>query len=243
MSSARRSKPLVLAEDLPISEAGTLIDESLFAALESAGLITVSLAGNGESHVRVAHPLYAEIISAETPASRARAHRLRLVRLVSARSRGHPADAVRIALWLTEGRRWERTALLNAARASNLAGIETGVGFAQRALDQGAGTEAAMLLAASHYVHGRPEQAEEVLSTVEGTNRRPALAAGYLRERAAILEWGLGCTTEAVALIERATAWWPGEAWSSLEALGLPFRALEGRPGLDGSRDRGSPGG
>ncbi len=224
---------LVLAEDLPISEASTLIDESLFAALETAGLITVSLAGSGDSHVRVAHPLYAEIISAETPASRARAHRLRLVRLVSERSRSHPADAVRIALWLTEaGEPVSDTVLLDAARASNLAGIETGMEFAQRALDQGAGTEAAMLLAASHYVHGRPEQAEGVLSTVEGTIVDPGLAAGYLRERAAILEWGLGRTAEAVALIERATTWWPGEAWSKLvEILGLPFRALAGRPG------------
>ena len=224
---------LALADDLPIGEVTTLVDESLLAALETAGLVTVSMAAGADSHVRVAHPLYAELISAETPAARARAHRMRLARLLSARTAGHPADAARIALWLTEaGEPVPEAVLLDAARASNFAGIETGIQFAQRALDEGAGIEAAMLLAASHYVHGQPEQAEGVLSGVEGTIVDPALAASYLRERAAILEWGLGRTADAVALIERAASWWPGEAWSKLvEILGLPFRASAGRPG------------
>jgi DNA-binding CsgD family transcriptional regulator len=224
---------LALADDLQVSEVTTIVDESLLATLETAGLITVSLAAGEDSHVRVAHPLYAEIISAETPAARGRAHRRRLARLLSARTPAHPADAVRIALWLTEaGEPVPEAVLLDAACASNLAGIETGIQFAQRALDEGAGIEAAMLLAASHYVHGQPEQAEEVLSSVEGTIVDPALAAAYLRERAAILEWGLGRTGEAVALIERASHWWPGESWSKLvEIIGLPFRALSGKPG------------
>ena len=153
--------------------------------------------------------------------------------LVASRPARSPADTVRVAQWLTDaGESVPADMLLEAAKATNLAGIESGVHFAQRAIEAGAGAEANMVLAAAHAVHGRAAEAEAVLAEAEGNIEDRTLALEYLRQRTTGLQWGLSRAHDAVELLDRAIAWWPGEGWRrQVEILRLQFVALRESPG------------
>jgi len=222
---------LTLAEPLTLTEATTLIGSETLAELETKQLVVVQHDHGDE--VRIAEPLYGETVAAVLPASRGRQHRVRLAQLVDARSQPSASDRVRVALWLTDaGEPVPVETLLDAARASNLAGTDVGGRFAQQALDAGAGPEASMLLALANTVHGRPQEAERVLAEAEGTIEDRQLASAYLRERATILQWALGRTEDTITLLDRAVAWWPDERWrQGVAILRLPFLALRDPPG------------
>jgi DNA-binding NarL/FixJ family response regulator len=224
---------LTLSEPLPLTEASTLIDGETLATLESKRLVTVVHDDGQPAQARIAEPLYAELIAAQMPASRGREHRVELAELVSTREHLSAGDRVRVALWLTDaGGPVAMETLLEAARAANAAGIDSGGHFAQQALDAGAGAEASMLLALGHVMHNRPDEAERVLADVEGTIEDRRLAGEYLRERAIVLQWSCGRTEETIALLDRAVAWWPDEPWRAQVAiLRLPFMAIRDPPG------------
>ncbi|HLH14406.1 MAG TPA: LuxR C-terminal-related transcriptional regulator [Solirubrobacteraceae bacterium] len=226
---------LAVGEPLTLEEATETIGRDLLAELEEARLIAVSTSRTGSPRVQLAHPLYAELLVAQTPLTRARSYRIRLAEMVASRPEPLPADAVRRAVWLREaGHEPSGDVLLEAARAANAAGIERGAEFAEAALRAGAGPEAAMLLARSHAVHGRPAEAERALAAVESTIEESALALEYLRERASFLHWGLGRTDEALALLERACAWRSAPGWvAQIGILALPFQAASGAPGAN----------
>ena len=165
---------LALGEPLSIDEAAKLMGTQTLGELEAQRLAVVESAAAGDGVVRVAHPLYGELITAQMPVSWSRAHRARLAELVAARPERSPADTVRIAQWLTDaGEAVPADMLLGAAKAANLAGTESGLQFAQRAIEAGAGAEANMVLAAAHTVHGRPTEAEATLAEVEGDIEDP----------------------------------------------------------------------
>jgi hypothetical protein len=231
-----------LGDPLSLDEATGLLGVEQLAALETAGLIVVAESEDDTfSPVHLAHPLYAELISSQTPVSRAREHRLCLAALLSECSPADPADAVRVALWLTEaGGPVPPSILLDAARAANTAGVEVGGRFAQLALDAGAGPEAAMLLSRSHHVHGRASEAEIVLAAIEGAIEDPALPFEYLRERTSLLQWGLDRSGQALELLDRASAWWPDPAWASKsKSSACPSKRWQASPARRPPRSRG----
>jgi DNA-binding NarL/FixJ family response regulator len=224
---------LTLGEPLSLDEAADLIGTQTLGELEAHRLAIVESTAGGKAAVGVAHPLYGELIAAQMPVSWSCAHRARLAELVAARPERSPADAVRIAQWLTDtGEPVPADTLLRAAQAANLAGTESGVHFAQRAIEAGAGAEANMVLAAARTVHGRPAEAETALAEVEGEIEDPALALEYLRQRTTGLQWGLSRPHDAVELLDRASTWWPQDVWHrQVEILRLPFVALTESPG------------
>jgi DNA-binding NarL/FixJ family response regulator len=224
---------LAIGEPLSLDEAVKLMGTQTLGELEAHRLAVVDSTAAGDREVRVAHPLYGELISAQMPVSWSRAHRARLAQLVAARPERSPADAVRIAQWLTDaGEAVSADTLLGAAKAVNLAGTESGLQFAQRAIEAGAGAEANMVLAATHTVHGRAAEAETTLAEVEDGIEDRALALEYLRQRTTGLQWGLGRAQHAVDLLDRAITWWPEETWHrQVEILRLPFVALTKPPG------------
>jgi DNA-binding NarL/FixJ family response regulator len=224
---------LALGEPLSLAEAANLMATQTLGALEAQRLVVVESTDSGDAVVRVAHPLYSELIAAQMPVSWSRAHRARLAELVGARPERSPADTARIAEWLTDaGAPVPADTLLSAAKAANFAGTETGVHFATRAIEAGAGAEANMVLAAAHTVHGRAAEAEASLAEVEGEIEDRTLALDYLRQRTTGLQWGLSRAQEAVELLDRAITWWPEEAWRrQVEILRLPFVALAEPPG------------
>ncbi|HEY5261044.1 MAG TPA: hypothetical protein VIJ33_02945 [Solirubrobacteraceae bacterium] len=143
---------LALGEPLSFDEAADLMGTQTLGELEAHRLAVVESTADGKGAVRVAHPLYGELIAAQMPVSWSHAHRARLAELVAARPKRSPADTVRIAQWLTDaGEPVPADTLLGAAKAANLAGTESGVHFARRAIEAGASAEANMVLAADEH--------------------------------------------------------------------------------------------
>ena len=177
------------------------------------------------------------------PVSWSRAHRARLAELVAARAERSPADTVRIARWLTDaGEAVPADMLLEAAKAANLAGTETGLEFAQRAIEAVQGrrrtwcSQPPIRFTADRLGRGDPRRSR-------GRHRGPDARAGYLRQRAAGLQWGLGRAQHAVELLDRANTWWPEETWRrQVEVLRLPFVALTDAPGTHPCAGTGAEG-
>jgi hypothetical protein len=223
---------LALGEPLRMREIVTLAGDDAVAGAESHGLVAVE----GVGDVRLAHPLYGEVVRASMPVVRAAATHRELARLVAERPDRDADDALRIARWLLDaGDPIPQPLLLGAARAATLAGdAELGARLAGLALDAGAGWRGALLLARAHAARNRNEEAEVVLAAIEGTIDDREAAIAYLEQRATVLSWGLERLGDALALLDRARAWWPDQAWlRELDPLRLHVVSLQ--DGFDGT--------
>ena len=218
---------LALGEPLRLAEIVSLAGADALAGAESHGLVTVEALGD----VRLAHPLYGEVVRASMPVIRGAAARRELARLVGERPERDADDALRIARWLLDaGDPIPEPLLLAAARAASLAGdAELGARLASLALDGGAGWDAALLLARAHAVRDRHEDAEAALAAIEGEVDDPGAAIDYLQQRTGVLFWGLERMDDALGLLDRARAWWPGEDWQrQLDPLRLHLVSIQG---------------
>jgi DNA-binding CsgD family transcriptional regulator len=225
---------LALGEPLRFSEMLALIESEPLAAAEARGL--VSLDGtSAHAEVRLAHPLYGEVIRAGLPSVRAREVRLRLVEIVQARELPEPGDTLRVARWLTDcGETLPVQLMLTAARDASLTGDpEFTAVLASRALEAGGGFQATRLLARAHTVRGRFANAEAVLTAAEPQIETQEQALEYLEQQSEVLHWGLNRPSELTALLDRAASWWPDGAWlQRLEPLRLRVVSFE-RLGVD----------
>src|ERR1700733_2350622 len=214
---------LALGEPLGLGEIGALTSEDTLLESEASGLIATA-----GTEVRLAHPLYGEAVRALLPPLRARILRLALVDVVEARSPFGPDDAVRAArLRLDAGVALPPALALTAARAANHAGDpELGAdlaGLAGAESDLAAG----MLLAQSHAMRNRFEQAEAALAAVEPLVAGDPRASDYLRQRLWLYHWGLRHTEDTGALVDRAEAWSEDRRWSQFTSrLRLTYTAL-----------------
>ena len=154
-----------------------------------------------------------EVVRSSTPTLHANALRLRLAETVQAARLERPGDALRVAIWLDDaGAEIDQPLLLGAAREANAAGAPD---MAERlALRAEGGPEAALILASSYALRGRFGEAEAVLSRVEGELPTWGLAIVYLKWRALrVLHLGLLRPEDALGLLDRAEAWFPGVEW------------------------------
>jgi DNA-binding NarL/FixJ family response regulator len=206
---------LALGEPLALDEIEALTSEDTLVEAESYGLIATS--GDG---VRLAHPLYGETVRATLPPIRARSLQLALVDVVEGRTAFGPDDALRAArLRLDAGVALSAGLALDAARAANRAG-DPDLG-AELAAHAGAGGDlaAAMLLAQSHTMRNRYEEAEAALAAVEPFALDDPNARDYLRQRLWLYHWGLRRrTAEVGALLDRAHAWSQDPSWRGFTA-------------------------
>ncbi|HWM12829.1 MAG TPA: LuxR family transcriptional regulator [Solirubrobacteraceae bacterium] len=217
---------LALGEPLRLPELLALVGDDAVAAVESHGLVT---ADGPDGDVRLAHPLYGEVVRASMPVIRAAKSRRELARMVLDRPEHSSDDALRVARWLLDaGEPIPGPLLLEAARAANLAGDpELGARFAVLALEGGAGVRATLLLARAHFVRKRYEDAEAVLAPFDGRIDDREVALKYLLQRIVVLYWGLQRADDAVDLLERGRGWWPDPAWRrELDPLGLQLQSL-----------------
>ncbi|MGO9901299.1 MAG: hypothetical protein ACLP0J_16800 [Solirubrobacteraceae bacterium] len=186
------------------------------AASATEALALISIQGSdGEREVHLSHPLYGETVRAGLGTLRASELRLALATCVQARGELKPADSLRVARWLQDADAAIPNALLlDAARAANLSGDpELGAELAARALEAGAGPDAALVLARCDQVRKRFAEAESVLAGIEGKIESQDTAIAYLEQRMSALYWGLRRPEEAQALLARALDWWPDEEW------------------------------
>ena len=205
---------LALGEPLSAAELIELAGSEPADAVETRGLITAGGPG-GDGLVRLAHPLYSEAIRASLPSLRARELRLALASMVEGRGDVGAEGALLIARWrLDAGAPIATPMLVAAARAANLSGDpDLAAELARRALEAGAGPEAALLLARCDQVRNRFAEAESVLAGIEGKIESQDTAIAYLEQRVSVLYWGLRRPEEAQALLARARAWWTEGAW------------------------------
>ncbi len=223
---------LAVAEPLHVGEVAALTDYDALADAESLGLVAVE---PREGLVRLAHPLYGEVLRNELPVLRARDLRLRAAAAIQQRETSTPGDALRVArLLLDAGAEIPPALLIDAARAANLAGDPAlGAQLAESALAHGEGLPAALLLARAHTVRKRYADAEAVLAAAAGEAGPDNAGFDYLAQRAHALFWGLHRQEETRALLDGARTWSADEAWQlRLEPLRLAYAAI-----LDGFAD------
>ena len=203
---------LAVGEPLQLDEIATLSDTEILARAETDGLIALDPA---TSDVRLAHPIYGELIRAQLPMLRARELRRSVADVLQRRTPLTAGDALRIArLLLDAGRQLPPELRVSAARAANLAGDpDLGAQLARSALDDGAGLPAALLLARAHTIRKRYQEAEDVLASVAGEVTPDDAGVDYLEQRAHALFWGLDRPDDAWALLEGASGWSDAPEW------------------------------
>jgi DNA-binding NarL/FixJ family response regulator len=214
---------LALGEPLALEELGALTSEDALLEAESHGLIT----SDGEE-IRLAHPLYGETVRLRLPPLRARNLRLQLVEVLERRRAFGSDDALKAArLRLDAGAALSTELALHGARAANHAGDpELGAELATLASAE-SDLVAAMLLAQSHTMRNRYEDAESALAAVERLAPGDANARDYLRQRLSLYHWGLRRTGETGALLDRAETWSQDAGWRRFTArIRLTYDAL-----------------
>ena len=93
-----------------------------------------------------------------------------------------------------------------------------------------------MLLAQSHTMRNRYEEAEAALAAVEPLAPRDANARDYLRQRLSLYHWGLRRTGETGALLDRADTWSQDAGWQRFTGrIRLTYDAL--RDGFEAPLD------
>jgi DNA-binding NarL/FixJ family response regulator len=206
---------LAVGEPLRVEELAALVGESALVAVEARGMVVLERGATGGEEVRLAHPLYGEAIRAALGTLRARAARRQVAAAVQARPALDAGDALRLArLLLDAGEPVPPALLLDAAGAATGAGDpELAAQLAALAVDGGAGFGASLLLARAHAAQERFEQSEAVLAAIEGEAPDAEAAFAYLELRIEGLFWALRRRDELVALLERASAWWPDDDW------------------------------
>ena len=222
---------LAIGEPLRLAELTTLTDGESLVAAESYGMAEVSIRTGGDE-MRLAHPLYGEVIRRELPVLRARQMRLRLAATVQQREPLLPDDALRVAQWLLDAQASvPLTLLIDGARAARLSGDpDLAVNLAGLAVEAGGGEQAILLLAQAHTARKQYEEAEAILVPLEGEISTQAIASEYLEHRAAaVLYWGLQRPDDAQALLLRAQKWWPEQEWQRrLDPIRLFVASLVG---------------
>ena len=211
----RRALELVaLGEPMRLDELTGLTDLTVLEAAEAAGMVSVSAAGP-RTEVRLAHPLYGELLREQLPMLRGQQLRRQLAETVARRDPLTPDDALRIARWrLDAGEGVPSELLIDAARAANLSGApELGTRLARMALDEGAGLAATLLLARANVVRNRFVDAEAVLAASESIAPGDPEVIAYIGQRVHVLYWGLGRLAQARAFLARAEGWSTDAEW------------------------------
>jgi DNA-binding CsgD family transcriptional regulator len=206
---------LALGEPLRLGELSDLCELDTLQALEARGMIVVD-PGRVDPIVRLAQPLYGEVLRAGLPALRARALRIQLADTLASRSPLATDDALRIARWRDDaGAAIDRELLLDAALAATLAGDpDFGAELAGRAVRDGLGLPAVLLLGRAHIMAKRFADAEATLAAAEAEAAGDPDALAYIGQRIHVLHWGLGRSAQAQAFLGRAATWSSDPAWS-----------------------------
>ncbi|MFI6097802.1 LuxR C-terminal-related transcriptional regulator [Lentzea sp. NPDC051213] len=159
----------------------------LAASEELDGLVAVTPEG-----LRLAHPLYGEVLRAQCPPLRKRNHQRYLASVLE--------DPLRVAvLRLDSGTADDPALLITATRlACATGGVVLAERLARAAWAVGGGVEAGRLLAEVLVFTDRPEEAEEVFAMV-ATDDDPMEVRAV---RAMNLGWALGRSAEAASMVE-----------------------------------------
>ncbi|MFC0527908.1 helix-turn-helix transcriptional regulator [Phytohabitans kaempferiae] len=167
--------------------------EAPVESAEERGLIRVA-ASDRRHHVRLAHPLYGEVVRQRCPVTRALRLKARLAALVEGAGTRRRDDLLRVAEWrLDSGTATDPVMLLRAGeQAFSRYNMHLGGRLAAAALEIGGGFDAADLLAAVMMFMDRSEEALPVLESVRGEIDSDQRLSRWLVVRGLVSYWGLG---------------------------------------------------
>ncbi len=183
------------------------IDPTIVQAAEDAGLLCSESIGAG-IQVRLAHPLYGEVLRMRTSPLRARAVYASLSRTLTSVGATQPNAALRLAVWhLNAGLRCEPDVLVAGSSAA-LAGFDYRLAerLARSAIVAGGGMAANQALAETLVAEGQAEQAEAIFVGLPLDGVTDQVRAAVARTRVLNLHWGLGRPVDAEAVLSETEA-------------------------------------
>ncbi|HEY3095955.1 MAG TPA: LuxR C-terminal-related transcriptional regulator [Acidimicrobiia bacterium] len=187
-----------VGEPVALDTLETLTDRACIEQLEARALVDVA-AEDSTRQVRMAHPLYGEVLRAELPSSRYERIARELADAVERSGGLSVEDALRVAVWRLESGDTEHAELSMAAAHQAAFAFDFALSrrLARAAWDAGAGVEAGHLLGGMLDTLGEHEEAEDVLRIVESDARTDQERAQIAEARVGNLFRGLGRTAEA----------------------------------------------
>lgn len=190
-----------VGEPVTLPTIDALTDRSSIERLEERALVDIE-ADSGPAQVRMAHPLYGEVLRAELPSGRYQRTCRLLADAVEAGGELSPEDALRVGVWRLESGDTEHAHLLMTAgqQAAFAFDFPLARRLAAAAWDAGAGIEAGHLLGNMLDTLGEHDAAEEVLRTIEAEARNDEERVQISEARVGNLFRGLGRTEEAEAV-------------------------------------------
>jgi DNA-binding CsgD family transcriptional regulator len=168
MSAEERSllEVLSIGEPLGTSELTQLADPAVAEELERRGIV-VSRADGRRLELRLAHPLYGDVLRARTPALRSRQIAGRLADVVESLGARRREDVLRVARWRLEGGTVDPDLMLEAATMARwLYDFPLAERLALAAQQAGAGFEAALLVAQLVSLQGRGAESERLMASL-----------------------------------------------------------------------------
>lgn len=181
-------------------------ETAVVEALERQGLL-VSEFDDRRLEVRLAHPLYADVVRRGTSAVRQVAMARALADAAEAGGARRREDPLRMGIWRLDGGGGSPDVLLRAAQAARWRyDFDLTERLARAAADAGAGFEARLLEAQSLALQGRPEDAADQLALLAEFVRDDAERARLAVVHIEVLWTQLGRTAEGMRVAERAEA-------------------------------------
>ena len=183
---------LAVGAPLGPAELAAACGDDVLDDLENLGLVHRRLDGR-RFELRLAHPLYADVLRAGLAALRLRSVHRGLADALEATGARRREDSLRLATWRLDGGGTVRAdVMLAGARvARNRWALRLAERLARASFDAGGGFEAGLLLGQLYAFHGRAEEAERILAGlaahVDGDEQRGLLAASRMYNLAA---WG-----------------------------------------------------
>ena len=146
-------------EPLGPAELAGVADPALAESLERQGLIMTGRNGR-RLELRLAHPMYGEVLRARIPGLRVPAIARSLAEVVEATGARRREDTLRVATWRLDGGGAQPDLMLAAATIARWRyAFPLAERLAQAAIDAGAGFEAALLVALLAGLQGRTDEA------------------------------------------------------------------------------------
>ncbi|MFG3581701.1 LuxR C-terminal-related transcriptional regulator [Micromonospora chersina] len=178
------------------------VDPADVEIAEERGLISM-VHDDRRLNVRLAHPLYGEVMRRHCPVSRTRRLQATLAGLLERVGKRRRDDLLRVAVWrLDSGTAQDPALLLDAAaQAFGRYDVPLATRLARAALDAEGGSDAAELLATILMFGDRPEEAIVVLDQVASAIQDDRRRGRWLTARGMVSYWGLSreSTVEEIA--------------------------------------------
>ncbi|MFC7548056.1 LuxR C-terminal-related transcriptional regulator [Plantactinospora sp. GCM10030261] len=159
---------------------------------EERGLIAI-VPHDRRNNVRLAHPLYGEVVRSRCPVSRTRRLKAELAELIESVGARRRDDLLRVAVWRLDSGTAQQPSLLLAAAAQAFGRYDVPLAarLARAAMDTGGGFDAAELLATILMFSDQPDEAIRVLDAVANQCTTGARRARWLTARGMVTYWGL----------------------------------------------------